>query len=70
MNQLSTLYYTKHFVSGCLKGISIIEHFTFDKSRIDEITKFVNRGKYGRPLTDYTGNKYNITDAAFQNYAR
>lgn len=59
---MQTIYYTKTFTSGLLKGISVTEKVT--KSD-------VSFWRIGRTGEDYgTRARWVITDASFQNYAR
>lgn len=64
---LQTIYFTKRFDSGLLKGLSVNTKVTLDRSNA-WIIKHYSKGHKGKDVI--TGDKWTVTDASFQNYAR
>lgn len=60
---LQTLYFSKLFTSGLLKGITVHEHITASPSTLAHFTI----GHKGRSIT---GARFVIVDASYQNYVR
>ena len=71
---MATIYYTKRFDSGVLKGLrSSVQSLTClgevnGRSEVQRCADAVYVGKRGKDII--TGTRYTIVDASFQNYAR
>ena len=65
---MTTIYFTKTFTNGTLKGINYITSVTFDTTRTSEMVKWIESHKV-KPVKSL-GNEYIITDYSFQNYKR
>jgi hypothetical protein len=61
-----TLYFTREFTGGNLKGLFYNATMTF--ATTDEAVKFVERGKRG--IKSKFGSPYKIVDYSFQKYWR
>ena len=64
----TTLYFTKRFLTGTLKGLSVQTHISFPADRTAYYAKAFAKGTKGKEVI--TSNRYVITAASFQNYAR
>jgi hypothetical protein len=60
------IYYSKTFITGILKGLTV--HSTLTYPTVEHCAKAIYIGKQGRDCI--TGTKWIITDASFQNYSR
>lgn len=63
---MTTIYFTKRFLTGLLKGLSYKTSITFDTARLAKMAKAYRRGAHGSDCL--TGTKWIITDASFQSY--
>lgn len=61
---LQTLYYSKRFTSGLLKGLTVHNHLTASPKTL----RSFRIGTIGRDAL--TRDRYVIVDASFQNYVR
>lgn len=61
-----TIYFTKRFTSGTLKGISVIQQVSCPT--VERCAKVGRIGREGKDVI--TGAKWVITDSSFQNYRR
>lgn len=64
MNGLQTLYYSKRFDSGLLKGLTVHQSVTASESSL----KHLRVGSKGRDTI--TRSRWTIVDASYQNYVR
>ena len=63
---METVYFTKEFTKGFLKGIRIIESISFPT--VEDCARFAVVGReVKKPIG---GSPYKIVDASFQNYSR
>ena len=64
---MQTIYFTKFFTAGVLKGLTINEKVSFPT--VEACVDYVRRGAKGikKPLG---GSPYKIIDWSFQSYAR
>lgn len=67
---MTTIYYTKHFESGLLKGLNLDCSITMpdDSATVQRYAKTFRTGHKGRDII--TKARYTIIDASFQNYVR
>ena len=66
----ATIYYTKQFTGGTLKGLSYITNITFPKSQTDEMVQWLQSHKV-KPNKSLMGcSPWIVTDMSFQNYKR
>lgn len=65
---MDTIYFTKRFLTGNLAGLSVTSHLRFDRLRVAEVTRKLRIGSKGRDCI--TKDRWIVTDASFQNYAR
>lgn len=63
-----TIYFTKRFTSGTLKGISVVAHIEFPNEQVGYYAGKFCKGISGRDCI--TKDRWIITDASFQNYKR
>ena len=63
-----TIYYSKRFDSGLLKGITVHGSISFPAECFDYYAKRFRKGTTGHETI--TRAKFTITDASFQNYRR
>lgn len=63
-NTLQTIYFTKQFTSGPLKGLAVTQSVTGSPVTLAKFRK----GETGRDIM--TRDRWVITDASFQNYVR
>jgi len=64
---METLYFTKQFTGGLLKGIRIIESMRFASPELASNWLKVARAGIRKPIG---GSPYKVIDASFQNYTR
>ena len=67
---MATIYFTKRFDSGVLKGLTYNSAITFPdgEESLRHYTAAFHRGAKGRDAITKT--RYTIIDASFQNYQR
>jgi len=65
---ITTIYFTKKFLSGCLKGLEHTTALKVDSTRVPAVSKRYRVGKRGTDCI--TKHRWIITDASFQNYSR
>lgn len=64
---MNTIYFTKRFDSGILKGIAVKAQWTADRTP-EQMARRIRKGKRGMDVI--TGARWTVTDASFQSYAR
>ena len=65
---METIYYTKQFTKGLLKGLTFVTSVTFDKSLTAMWVKWIQEHKTKEVKAH--GESFIIVDYSFQNYAR
>lgn len=63
---MQTIYFTKKFTSGNLKGISVVSNVSFET--VQRCADFAKIGRKGKDVL--TNARWVITDRSFQNYQR
>ena len=63
---MTTIYFTKTFTSGNLKGLSVPQKLSYPT--VEQCAKVIHTGKTGKDII--TKAKWIITDCSFQNYQR
>lgn len=61
---MTTIYFTKTFTSGLLKGISVVSNRSFPT--VQKCADFAKIGRKGKDII--TKDQWVITDRSFQNY--
>lgn len=65
---MATIHYTKRFLTGTLKGISITRSISFPESSLARYAKAFSKGRKGSDCVTHA--RWEITDASFQSYVR
>lgn len=65
---MATIYFTKRFDSGLLKGCHVTSNISFPADRTPYYVRQFAVGVKGKDCI--TKDRWTITDASFQNYAR
>ena len=64
-----TIYFTKRFTNGTLKGLAYIDQITFPATSETKMVKWLQDHK-DKPIKSLTGSDYVVEDMSYQNYKR